>query len=339
MSVTLKDIARETNFSITTVSLVLNKQNCRVSEKTRSIIVDAAKRMNYYPNQLAVGLVKQETKTVGLIIPDIKNYFFSTLASGIDDEMLKHNRNIILCNTNDKVERDLQSIRVLKSRGVDAIILVMSSEIEADHMEEYKELINNSTVPIIMVDRYKLAFNCSVLALNNRKGAFCAVNHLLELGHKKIVCITGPISSNSSQERLAGYELAYKEAGVPLPDKYIFEGDYLYRSGEEAIESIIKETDATAVFAFNDLMAIAAMNRLQKKGFMVAGDISIVGFDNIDFLEMLEVPLTTVNQPTYEIGQAAAKQAILELENPGCDKQSISFEPQLVIRKSTGALK
>ena len=136
--------------------------------------------MHYYPNQLAVGLVKQETKTIGLIIPDISNHFFANLALGIDDEMLKHDRNIILSNTNDRPERDLKSIQVLKSRGVDAIILAMASNVDQTHIRSYKDIIDNSPIPIIAVDRCNPAFNCSALKLNNKKeritlSAICSV--------------------------------------------------------------------------------------------------------------------------------------------------------------------
>lgn len=335
MRVTLKDIAKETNLSVSTVSLVLNKKACRVSENTRRIVLETAKRMNYHPNQLAVGLVKQQTKTVGLIIPDISNHFFSNLALGIDEEMVKNERNIMLINTNDHPERDLKSIEVLTSRGVDAIILSTASNIEESLLDSYKKLINNSPIPIITVDRCNPVFNCSALKLNNKKGAYHAVNHLLSLGHRNIACITGPVNSNSSQERLEGYEWAFKDAKLPLPEHYIFHGDYSRHSGNELTEKIIKETDATAIFAFNDLMALGAYHCLSRAGLSVPDDMSIVGFDNIDFSDMLEVPLTTVNQPVYEIGRAAAKRALSEIAHPDEGKQTINFEPTLIVRKST----
>lgn len=335
MRVTLKDIAKETNLSVSTVSLVLNRKSCRVSESTRNIIIETAKRMNYHPNQLAVGLVKQETKTIGLIIPDISNHFFSNLALGIDEEMVKNERNIMLINTNDQPERDLKSIEVLTSRGVDAIILTSSSNIKASLIDSYKRLINNSPIPIITVDRCNPVFDCSALKLNNKKGAYHAVNHLLSLGHKNIACITGPANSGSSQERLSGYQWAFEEAGLTLPEHYIFQGDYSRQSGNNLTERILKETDATAIFAFNDLMALGAYHCLRQKGLSVPDDMSIVGFDNIDFSDMLEVPLTTVNQPAYEIGRAAAKRALSEITHPNEGKQTINFEPNLIIRKST----
>lgn len=338
MPVTLKDIAKETNLSISTVSLVLNKKPCRVSEHTRQLIWETAQKMHYYPNQLAVGLAKQETKTIGLIIPDISNQFFSNLALGIDDEMSNHNHNIILCNTNDNPERDLNSLQVLKSRGVDAIIMTMASQINPSHLSAYQNIIQDSAIPIITVDRYNPSFNCSVLKLNNQKGAFMAVSHLLSLGHKNIACIIGPSHTNSTSERLEGYIQAYESAGIPLPEKYIFPGNYFYNDGVDAAAQILIQTKATAIFAFNDLMAFGAYSYLRQQGLSVPNDISLVGFDNVDFSDMLEVPLTTVEQPAYKMGREIARQTLSEIANPQAPKQTINFEPNLIIRKSTKML-
>lgn len=202
MRVTLKDIAKETNLSVTTVSLVLNKKECRVSDSTRSLILKTAEKMHYYPNQLAVGLVKQETKTIGLIIPDISNHFFANLALGIDDEMLKHDRNIILSNTSDRPERDLKSIQVLRSRGVDAIILAMASNIDRTYIPSYKDLINDSPIPIITVDRCNPALNCSALKLNNKKGAYNAVSHCCLWGTKTLSALPVPPTQTARRSAL-----------------------------------------------------------------------------------------------------------------------------------------
>lgn len=162
--------------------------------------------------------------------------------------MLKHDRNIILSNTNDRPERDLKSIQVLKSRGVDAIILAMASNVDQTHIRSYKDIIDTSPIPIITVDRCNPAFNCSALKLNNKKGAYNAVSYLLSLGHKNIVCITGPANSDSTQERLAGYEWAYRDAGVSLPEKYVFHGDYLKQSGNEAMKQILAGNESHCCF-------------------------------------------------------------------------------------------
>ncbi|MDC7290594.1 LacI family transcriptional regulator [Blautia schinkii] len=339
MPTTLKDIASETNLSITTVSLVLNHKKCRISESTKQLIYDTAERLNYRPNQLAVGLVKRETKTIGLIIPDISNQFFSTLALGIDAEMIKHQRNIILINTNDSPARDLESLQILISRGVDAIILAMASNTPPELLSAYAEAIKNAPIPIIAVDRCNPALDCSSLMLNNKKGAYLAVSHLFSLGHKNIAFITGPLNSASSQERLDGIYWAYEAANLTLSNKYIFHGDYLMSGGISAAEKILKTTEATAIFAFNDVMAIGAYHQIRKQGLSVPDDISIIGFDDISFSDMLEVPLTTISQPTYEIGLETARRVVYEIEHPDAQKQTILFEPQLITRKSVRSMR
>lgn len=334
MSATLKDIARETNLSVTTVSLVLNKKPCRVSDATRELILKTAEKMNYYPNQLAVGLVKQQSNTIGLIIPDISNHFYSNLALGMDAEMNNHNKNIILLNTDFDAEKLVRGINVLKSRGVDAIILTAAS-LSPKNLSLYSDLLSNVRVPVVTVDHYYPELHCSAVQLNNRKGAYIAVKHLIDYGHTDIACITGPKHSTVTLERLEGYRLAMKEAGLSLPEKYMFCGNYRQEGGARAAEEILRSTKATAIFAFNDVMALGACQTLKEHAVSIPDDISIVGFDNIDFSGMLAVPLTTVNQPAYEIGQEAARQALLEIEHPDIEKRTITFEPHLIIRSST----
>lgn len=134
---------------------------------------------------------------------------------------------------------------------------------------------------------------------------------------------------------MEGFRQAYADAGLELPEKYIFTGNYNCEGGNKAAGEIVSQTNATAIFAFNDVMAIGAYQRLKKEGISIPDDMSVVGFDNIDFSDMLDVPLTTVNQPAYEIGLEAAKQALLEINNPDSEKRTITFEPQLILRKST----
>jgi len=331
---TIKDIAKETGLSVTTISLVLNNKPNRISQKTKELIIQTAEKMSYRPNQMAIGLVKKETKIIGLIIPDISNYFFSEIALGVDEEAHKNHRSIIISNTNDHCERDLYNIELLYARGVDAIILSMASDIDDKKKSKYNELLSRINIPIILVDRYDPLLNYSSITLNNRKAAYSATKYLLELGHRKIACITGPSKLLSSNERLEGYAWAYQEYNIPVDKNYIFESNYFHTGGFEAAAEIIK-TDATAVFAFNDMMALGAIQYFHKNGYDIPGDYSVVGFDDIYFSEILEVPLTTVRQPAYLMGCEAVKRALFEIQNHNSPKQNISFDADLIPRKST----
>ncbi|HEY5583123.1 MAG TPA: LacI family DNA-binding transcriptional regulator [Ruminiclostridium sp.] len=338
MRVTLKDIAKQTGLSVTTISLVLNNKPNNISEKTKKLIFETSGKLNYHPNQLAVGLVKRETNTIGLIIPDISNQFFAELALGIDDEAYKHNLNIIFSNTSDKTERDISSLNILYSRGVDAIIIAMASNIDNEKRRLYQNIISDISIPIIFVDRHDPSFNCSSVKLNNKKGAYIATSHLLSLGHKEIACITGAPGLRSTGERLEGFRWAFNDFGIDVCEDYIYEGNYLHSGGYNAAKKIIN-TPVTAIFAFNDMMAFGAFRMLYQAGLQIPNDISVIGFDDIYFSELLEVPLTTVRQPAYEIGCEAVRRAIIEIGDKNIFKQNISFEPELIIRKSTGKRK
>ena len=176
--------------------------------------------------------------------------------------------------------------------------------------------------------------SCSV-QLNNRKGAYIAARHLIRNGHRKIACITGSKHSVVSRERDEGYRMACREFGVSIPKDYAFRGNFLMEGGAAAAEEILERKEFTAIFAFNDVMALGAYRTLREHGVQVPQDMSLVGFDNIDFASLMEVPLTTVNQPAFQIGEEAARQALFEIDNPQLEKKTITFEPQLIVREST----
>lgn len=335
MRVTIKDIAKETNLSIATVSLVLNNKADNISSKTRKLVIDTAKRLNYHPNQLAVSLVKKRTHTIGLIIPDIGNSFFSELANEINLEIQNSGWNIILCCTNDKFSRDLEYLQILFGKGVEGILYVMSSDYTSLTLSAGK-IIDELPIPIVFVDRYDPMINRSSVLLNYKKGSYLATRHLINLGHKKIACITGPMGLANSNERIEGYRLALQDSNLPIDNTLVFEGDYRYQSGAGLAEKVLQVPGVSAVFAFNDLMAYGVMRGLKAHGVRIPEDISLVGFDDIEFSSMLETPLTTVCQPTKEIGRLAAQRLLKEIEKKSLGpSHHIILEPSLIIRSST----
>jgi LacI family transcriptional regulator len=276
--------------------------------------------------------VTRKTNTIGLIIKDISNPFFADLARGVDDEAHEQGRNIIYSKSSDNAERDINSINILCARGVDALILAMASDIDDDKRNEYRKIISDVSIPIILVDSHDRSLSCSCVELNNKKGAYIAASHLLSLGHRKIACITGPSGMRATKERLEGLRWALNDAGIPFDEEYIFEGNCYHLSGYEAAKKII-DTDATAIFAFNDMMAFGAFRLMRQAGFSIPNDISVVGFDDVYFSELFEVPLTTVRQPAYEIGCQAVQRAILEMENKNTIKQNIFLSQSLLSEK------
>lgn len=331
---TLKDIAKKTGVSITAVSLILNGRECRLSENTKKLVTDTARQMNYRPNRLALGLITKKTNTIGLIIPDISNMFFGELAKGVEDEAQMRGYNVIFCNTNDNAQKDSEYVNVLTDRGVDGIIISVSSHGTDGDRKKLVTALKEKNMPVVMVDRQYDGINSISVLLNYKLGAYLAMKHLIELGHKKIGCITGPLSIISAKERFEGYKDILKEAGIKYDNSIVYEGDYHTESGFSGAEKLIKR-GVTAVFACNDMMAYGVYKYLKQSRLKIPDDISVVGFDDIQFSELLDVPLTTVHQPVYKMGREACLRLIESL-NGNVVNNSITFEPALIIRQSTG---
>jgi len=331
---TIKDIAAKTNLSVTTVSLVLNDKPSKISEKTRELVIKTALELQYRPNQLAVGLIKKRTKTIGLIVPDIRNSFFSTLAKGIEDECRKNGWTVVLCNTSDKHERDIEYINVLASKSVDGILYCMSADSSLEKFQKSYELLNKLNIPFIMLDRSFEMPNCITAKLDHITGGYLATKHLLELGHRHIACVTGPNNLDDSNCRLEGYKKALQEADIVYDESIVAEGNYSMESGITAVDNLIGKS-FTAIFAFNDMMAYGVYKGLKSHDLSVPADISVMGYDDIFLSEILEVPLTTVHQPVERMGTAATRHLIGIIEGELEDETIATYPPELVIRKST----
>lgn len=333
MRTTIKDIANYTGFSVTTISLVLNGKAKKIPQSTKDIILEAVEKLNYHPNQLAVGLVKKRTQTIGLIISDVSNIFFSTLAKGVEDACRERGWNLILCNTNDKHERDLAYIQVLADKGVDGVIFCMALDSDRKKSKESIELLEKLKIPFVMVDRYLEEADCSSVIVNHVQGGYMATKYLIEMGHRRIGCVTGPFGLEDSNERLAGYKRALEAYGIAYCPELIFEGEYDRESGAKAAE-YFRDKNVDAIFAFNDMSAYGVYGELKKNGVSVPKDISLIGYDDIFFSEILDVPLTTVRQPVYDMGVEGVKLLLEE----GCGgegaKRCITFQPTLTIRES-----
>lgn len=334
MRTTIKDIANFTGYSVTTISLVLNGKADKIPQSTKKVIMDAVDELNYHPNQLAVGLVKKRTKTIGLVISDVSNVFFSNLAKGVEDECRRNGWNLILCNTNDKHRRDIKYIQVLADKGVDGILFCMALDSNKEKAMESVQLMEKLRMPFVMVDRFLEEVDCCSVIVNHRLGGYVATKHLVEMGHRNIGCVTGPLLLEDSTARLRGYREALEEAEILYNRELIYEGNYDRESGLAAVDALLNK-DVTAIFCFNDMSAYGAYKGLHKRGITVPGEISLVGYDNIFFSEILDVPLTTVNQPVYDMGVEAVQQLIAEIDSGANSKKCITFQPKLIVREST----
>ena len=304
MPTTLKDIARATGLSTTTVSLVLNGKPHRISKEKCRLIKETAKKMDYHPNRLAVGLIKHETKTVGLILPDITNVFFSEVAKGLEDVLQEHGYHLLLCNSNDRHERELSAIRMMNNQMVDGLIIVMSSETVGEKEKKTFAALKSMKRPVVLIDCFNESGGFSTISIDNFKASYIAVEYLVSLGHRRIACICGPLGLKTNDDRLRGYTAALADSGIPFEKALIYQGDFRYQSGYDAIPVLLPKKP-TAVLCLNDMMAYGAMNALTNQGIRVPEDVSVMGFDDIFFSQITSVPLTVIRQPAYDMGKKA----------------------------------
>ncbi|MBW2056900.1 MAG: LacI family DNA-binding transcriptional regulator [Deltaproteobacteria bacterium] len=333
---TIKDIARLARVSHTTVSRALNDRP-RVSRRTRDRILAIAKKLNYRPNVAARSLKVRRTKTLGLVITTIINPFYPELAQGIENTAREMGYNIILCSTNYDIDLELRHIEMLRSKGVDGIIFT-STHIHDPNIEGLVE----EGFPIILVNRKtydeSIGNRVDYVVIENSRGAFMAVEHLIRMGHRRIGIITGLRQSSASWERLEGVERAMTEYGVELDPDLVVEGDFLKASGGRAAKRFSRmKVPPTAVFAVNDYMALGAMEGFMEEGLRIPHDMALVGFNDIEISRMRNIELTTVGQKTYEMGSIAVRTLVekIEGEAQGLVRQII-LEPELLIRKSCG---
>ena len=336
MPTTLKDIARATGLSTTTVSLVLNGKPHRISKEKCRLIKETAKKMDYHPNRLAVGLIKHETKTVGLILPDITNVFFSEVAKGLEDVLQEHGYHLLLCNSNDRHERELSAIRMMNNQMVDGLIIVMSSETVGEKEKKTFAALKSMKRPVVLIDCFNESGGFSTISIDNFKASYIAVEYLVSLGHRRIACICGPLGFKTNDDRLRGYTAALADSGIPFEKALIYQGDFRYQSGYDAIPVLLPKKP-TAVLCLNDMMAYGAMNALTNQGIRVPEDVSVMGFDDIFFSQITSVPLTVIRQPAYDMGKKAGH-VLLSALSVHAESQQIVFEPTIRVRKSTKAI-
>jgi len=332
---TIKDVAAEAGVSTTAVSLVLNGKSDKISEKTKKQIHDAVEKLNYRPNYIAMSMVTKTTRTIGLILPDISNIYFSELSKLIEQCCNENGYNVLYGNTNDMPHRDIDYINIFLDRNVDAIIAILSNSID-EHLRDIQKIISNTDTPFIIVDRMLDIDLATTVIVDQRLGGYLATQHLINLGHRSIGCITGPNDVYGSIERLNGYKDALHEAGLPMQENLVYEGNFHRESGMEALPYLLGR-GVTAIFSFNDMMALGVYKQASYYNISIPDDLSIVGYDDIFISEFITPPLTSVEQPVKKIAEETVNQVILEINKSSKKKNLFIFEPMLKVRGSTKA--
>ena len=298
---TLKDVAAVAGVSVTTVSLVLNNRPARVSEGKRKVIADAAKKLNYVPNQSARSLVTKQSQLVALIVPDIENLFFAALAKCVEDECAAQGYSLIVANSDDSRESEQALLRRLTSRGVDGVLLIPAREsCAAGAGAALREDVERVTCPVVLIDRLTQCGWCDAVGFDNYLGGRLAAQYLLEGGHKRIGIVTGDVAESSAADRRRGFADALEQAGERLDPSLCVAGDYRFASGYRAADRII-DGGATAVFCCNDVMALGFRQRMAERGLHVTEDMQVIGYDNILKRFGLGWRMTTVEQSVGDL--------------------------------------
>jgi LacI family transcriptional regulator len=334
---TIIDIAKELNVSSSTVSRAL-KDYPGISDETKRKVKEVAEKLNYRPNAIALSLRKSKSFTIGVIIPEVVHFFFSTVISGIEEVAFASGYNVILCQTNEKLSRERSSIETMLSNQIDGLLVSFSKETQ--DFSHFKKLMDLN-FPVVFFDRVPELDNAVNVTVNDFQGAFEAVTHLIKQGYKRIVHLAGPSNLNISKQRKEGYLTALRNAGIPIDEKLIVECP----AGTETESFMImnniytqSEIKPDAVFAHHDIVAAGAMMALKKLGLSIPEDVGVVGFSNWQFSSMIDPPLTTVSQPGFQIGEKSAKLLLEMIDNrkdSSWHASNFILETELLIRKSS----
>ncbi|MGL5335330.1 MAG: substrate-binding domain-containing protein [Enterovibrio sp.] len=331
---TIKDVARLADVSTTTVSHVINETRF-VAQETCERVWAAINELNYAPSAVARSLKCNTTRTIGMLVTKSTNPFFAEVVHGVESFCYELGYTLILCNTEGHFNKQRDYLKMLLEKRVDGL-LVMCSDLT---QELLTTLEKRRDVPMVVMDWGMQHINTDRIEDNAEQGAYLAAQHLIENNHKKIACITGPLSKLSCRQRLEGFKRAMLEAKLTVNPDWILEADFECESAEQATLQLLKEKERpTAIFCFNDIMALAASSTLQKNGLNVPQDMSIVGYDNIDLARFFTPPLTTVEQPKYSLGKKAVALLMERIKKNITAQQIITLQPELVKRGSVAFL-
>lgn len=339
VQVTIKDIARELGISPSTVSRAL-KDHPDISKETKIAVNELAEKLNYQPNIVALNLRNRKTNTIGVIIPELVHFFFSTVISGIEDVAYNAGYNVILTQSNESLEREKRDLKALYNSRVDGILMSISREtIEFDHIES---IIAKGT-PIVFYDRFYPNETTSKVIIDDYASAKEAVNHLIEQGCTKIAHLQAAPNSSIAKERYRGFKDALKEKNLPCPDNFLQEcKNGTIEAGFLAMSNLLSLPDRPdGIFANNDVLAMGAIQAIKKSGLKIPHDIAIVGFSNWFYSSMIDPPLSSVDQPGFLMGQEAAKLLIRQIEKSEKDEGAVIvpetkiLSTKLIIRESS----
>lgn len=335
--ITLKEIATQLGISITTVSKAL-KNYPDVSEKTKKAVIDLAQNLNFTPNSFAVNLRTKESKTIGLIVPEVAHHFFSNIINAIIDEAEKNGYLVIILQSNEKLELEKKQVELLINKRVDGILMSLSNESNNDnHIQE----ILKRKIPLVMFDRIAKLTKCSKVIIDDHKAGFEATEHLIDNGCRKIAHIRGPLNPQNSIDRYLGYKKALEKNNIPFDSKLVYACEKMsYEEGRAFTKQLLEEhPDVDGIFAITDLVAVGVLAYCNENKINIPKKVKLVGFSNWFMSQVVTPKLSTVEQPSHEMGKVAFNLLLEEMtyrkEGEDFKTKTIELDTEVIIRESS----
>ncbi len=336
-AVTIKDIARALGISTSTVSRAL-RDSYEISPETKQMVLECAEKLNYRPNPIALSLKERRSRSIGVVVCEIANNFFSQVINGIESIAYDRGYNVIISQSRESYERELIDLQYLASRSVDGLLISLSTE---THDLTVIKNLHAKGLPVVFFDRITDEINTHKVIVDNFKGAFEITEHLIKTGHSHIAVVTNSEFLSITHERLAGYKEAMRVNGLPVDENFIqhcFYGGMIFEEVEDAINKILTQPQRPdAIFATSDKLTIGCLKTLKRRGLKIPDDISLAGFSNTEIAELIDPPLTVIRQPAYEMGKAATELLLqlIESKRPIKDFEKRILTPELQIRESS----
>ena len=335
-NITIKDLAKQLNISASTVSRAL-KDHPDISPETKKAVNELAKQLNYQPNTIALSLRQSKTNTIGVIIPEIAHFFFSTVVSGIEDIAYSHGYNVIITQSNESYEREVKDTQTLFNSRVDGILISVARDTK--NYAHFTNLIQRN-MPMVFFDRVIEGVNASKVIVDDEHGAYEATQHLIEQGYKRIAHLAGPPNLIISQNRLNGYKSAIADNKYMIDERIIKTcGLGTYEEAEQITNDLLdSKLPPDAIFANNDVAAYGAMTAIKKRRMRIPEEIAIVGFSNWRFSGLIEPALSSVTQPGFKMGQEATKLLLKQIDTKETEQlvtETIVLKTTLLTRESS----
>lgn len=339
-AVTIKDIAKALGLSTSTVSRAL-RDSYEISPETKRLVLEYAEKIKYHPNPIALSLKERRSRSIGVIVCEIANSFFSQTINGIESIAYNNGYNVIIAQSRESFDREMLNLQYLTSRSIDGLIISVSTETK--DFSFFREL-SEKGLPIVFFDRIVDDIQTHKVIVDNYKGAYDATVHLINSGYRRIASVSNPAGLSITKERLAGYRAALADHQIPADDsiiKYCQHGGMIMPEVEDVVQELLKmKKKPDAIFATADKLTTGCLRILRSKGLSVPGDMGLIGFSNTDLTELLDPPLSVIRQPAFEMGEVSMTLLLqlIESKRPVTEFETRVLSTELLIRESTGMM-